>query len=374
MTARVAGSSARRFCSSSLIGSSCSASSVRSWAESLEAASSSRRPEAITILLASSRSYSLLVHSACGSSHTLGGRHRTGADGGADGKSGAPGVSGVPGLAAPTAGTASPAPLVAGHWVYARAGSNGSSVCAVPCCAAPSVTSSWLRTVPGTVELPGDLAADRGRPRSAPASRPCMLAVPDSSLATADWEVPIRAATSVWDRPAAWRCSASSRTSLPRSPAIRAACATCASAERRSAISRKPGMTGSDAPPSFTNPPADSDSTTDPAADQPMRPTDPAAARPMQESGIRAANCSSTFEAIQHRHTARRDGACRVCATEDRRMLSTSLTGTHRAAALFGRESLSTQSRGRESLSTEFRSVRGTNLSAGIGSGVAGLG
>jgi len=72
--------------------------------------------------------------------------------------------------------------------------------------------------------------------------------VPDSSLATADWEVPIRAATSVCDRPAAWRCSASSRTSLPRSSAIRAA---CSSAERRSAISRKPGMTGTDAPMSF---------------------------------------------------------------------------------------------------------------------------
>src|SRR5689334_2761504 len=98
MTARVAGSSARRFCNSSLIGSSCSASSVRSWAESLEAASSSRTPEAITIRLASSRSYSLLVHSACGSSHTRVGGTGPGADGGADGKSGAPGVSGVPGI------------------------------------------------------------------------------------------------------------------------------------------------------------------------------------------------------------------------------------------------------------------------------------
>jgi hypothetical protein len=70
--------------------------------------------------------------------------------------------------------------------------------------------------------------------------------VPDSSRATADWEVPIRAATSVWDRPAACRCSASSRTRRPRPSAIWAVWAVCSSARRRSAISRKPGMTGSD--------------------------------------------------------------------------------------------------------------------------------
>jgi hypothetical protein len=40
----------------------------------------------------------LLVHSACGSSHTRVGGTGPGADGGADGKSGAPGVSGVPGI------------------------------------------------------------------------------------------------------------------------------------------------------------------------------------------------------------------------------------------------------------------------------------
>ena len=50
------------------------------------------------IRLASSRSYSLLVQSACGSSHTRVGGTGPGADGGSDGRSGAPGVSGVPGM------------------------------------------------------------------------------------------------------------------------------------------------------------------------------------------------------------------------------------------------------------------------------------
>src|SRR4029077_17951306 len=69
------------------------------------------------------------------------------------------------GPAAPAAWTASPAPPAAGLRVCARAGSDGSSVCRVPCCAAPSVTS-LAGSFPGcarTVELPGDLAADRGR-------------------------------------------------------------------------------------------------------------------------------------------------------------------------------------------------------------------
>src|SRR5205809_7503003 len=60
--------------------------------------SSSRTPETITIRLASSRSYSLLVQSACGSSHTRVGGTGPGADGGAAGRSGAPGISGVPGM------------------------------------------------------------------------------------------------------------------------------------------------------------------------------------------------------------------------------------------------------------------------------------
>ena len=63
-------------------------------------------------------------------------------------------------------------------------------------------------------------------------------ASPASSRATADCEVPIRAATWVWDSPAACRCAVSSVTRRRRSPAI-----------RRSAISRNPGSRGSSARP-----------------------------------------------------------------------------------------------------------------------------
>src|SRR5262249_60582936 len=58
-------------------------------------------------------------------------------------------------------------------------------------------------------------------------------ASPDSSLATADCDVPIRAATSVWDSPADRRCEVRSATSRRRSADI-----------RRNAISRNPGSNG----------------------------------------------------------------------------------------------------------------------------------
>ena len=73
---------------------------------------------------------------------------------------------------------------------------------------------------------------------------------PASSRATADCEVPIRAAISVWDNPDAWRRAVRSASRRVRSADI-----------LRSAISRKPGSTGSGSPgcSAISKPPTGSD-------------------------------------------------------------------------------------------------------------------
>ena len=131
-------------------------------------------------------------------------------------------------------GRAGPAPAAQAGGGPGRPGSPGSRRPAGDVCASYAQPFDWAAlghplVLLGMVKFPGNLAADRGRVRSSVEAR--TSAVPDSSLATADWEVPMRAATSVWDRPAAWPWPASSRTSLTRSSAIRAACCSLSGAQ-----------------------------------------------------------------------------------------------------------------------------------------------